>query len=189
MGFRVPGENEYTGKGFGTLAEDWYVCQVTGFQKKEGAEVTNQYNPNGELRIWFTLAPVAIDGDPEAELLGLDGEPVSEEKTLIFFFDPKRLGLKPQVSKNRAFFAAAMGIPVEQPVEFDSLDALCNALVGKEVVAEVGVKTKGNGEKINVIRSTRPLRKRQPRQRAEKAPLVEAAVNILDAEPVGEAEY
>jgi hypothetical protein len=180
MSFRVPGEGEFTGNSsFGVLKEDSYRAQILSYENKEGASVTNEYNPNGELRVWFTLAPIAIDGDDEAEMLNTEDEPISDEKTLLFFFDPKRLGLFPVVAKSRAFFSAAMGIPVEQPVEFDSLKALCDALVGKELVIDVGI----NAKKKNVIKGTRPVRKRVPKRvRAEKPSLVESAAEVFAGE-------
>jgi hypothetical protein len=179
LGFRVPGADEYAGTGFGVLATDSYRCRIESFVVKSGEEVTNQYNPKGEPRVWFTLTPLAIDGDDDAELVDPDGEPVSDEKTLLFFFDPKRLGLKPVVAKSRKFFAAAMGIEVDQPVDFDSLDALCKALVGRELVVTVEAI---NGK--NKITDSRAVKQRVRRQRAP-APMVEAAAAVFD-QPVPE---
>lgn len=175
MPYRVPGPDEFIGNDFGLLAEDEYRVRIASYEMKSGAIVTNQYNPDGSLRIWFTLEPLAIEGDDDAVLVDPDGKEVSEDKTLIFFFDPSRLGLKPVVSKNRKFFAAAMGIPVEQPVSFDSEEDMARTLVGKELVASVIIK---NGK--NNISDTRPIR---TRVRKSRAPLVEEAAAVF-AEPL-----
>jgi hypothetical protein len=189
MGFRVPGEDEYAGSGFGTLAPDRYRCTIESYDIKSGEEVTNQYNPKGDERVWFTLRPTAIDGDEDAELVDPEGEPVSEDKTVLFFFDPKRLGLKPQIAKSREFFAAAMKIEVTQPVDFDSLEALCKALVGREVIANIIINPK-NGK--NAIKGVSPVVQRVRRQRAAaptgEAPLVAAASAIFDEAPPAKAE-
>jgi hypothetical protein len=179
MGFRVPGADEYTGEGYGTLAADQYRVRITQYAIKTGEAVTNQYNPKGEPRVWFTLEPLFIEGDEEAELVDVDGKPVKEGKTLIFFFDPSRLGLQPRVAKSRKFFACAMGIPVEQAVSFDSLEDLAKALVGKELVVDVIVK---NGK--NAIEDSRPVRKRErrPRPAQNDNPLVAAAQETFKEE-------
>jgi hypothetical protein len=187
MGFRVPGPDEFSGDGFGTLAADDYRCRIASYQMKQGAEVTNQYNLKGELRIWFTLEPLHIEGDEEAEMLdAVTNEPVKDDKTLLFFFDPSRLGLKPVVSKNRKFFAAAMGIPVEQPVEFDTVEDLAKALVGKEIVAAVEITASGK----NKIADVRPVRQRQRRARGTEStpatnptnPLAAAAASTFEGD-------
>lgn len=186
MGFRVPAEGEYSGAGFGLLAADRYRCTIESYVYKEGAENVSQYNPKGELTVWFTLRPTAIDGDEDAELVDPDGEPVSEDKTILFFFDPKRLGLKPVIAKSREFFAAAMGIAVDQPVDFDSLDALCKALVGREVVCNVIINPK-NGK--NAIKGTSAVvqRVRRRREQTTEAPLVASASAVFPDAEVKEA--
>jgi len=186
--FRVPGPDDFGGRdSFGVLAAEDYKVKVKSYTVKQGAENVSQYNPKGEPTVWYTLEPLEIDGDPDAELLGTDGQPVSDDKTLLFFFSPYKLGLKPQVSKSRKFFAAAMNVAVETPVEFEDEKALYDALVGKELIVSVGVKNDKN-----VITDSRPVRRRKQRSEtpAPDTNAVAVAAEILGATPLeGEDEF
>ena len=170
---RIPGEDEYQSGGFGTLEGDEYRCRIVSWE--EHLQPLNQYNKDPNRKsIWFFLQPLAYAHDEEAELLDLDtGEPISPDKTLIFFYDPKRVGLIPQIAKSRKFLAAALNVPVEEPIEFESYDDL----VGKEVIASVIVKD-GN----NRIDGVRPIKQRKARpKKAEQVP-AEVAKEVMSAD-------
>lgn len=185
MPFRVPGIDDFAGQSsFGVLAAEDYRVKIKSYIVKSGTENISQYNPKGDPTVWYTLEPLEVDGAPEEELLGTDGQPVSDDKTLLFFFSPYKLGLKPQVSKSRKFFAAAMGIAVETPVEFDSEKELYDALIGKELVVTVGVKNDKN-----IILDSRAVRRRKQRD-AVPVDVVAAATEILGATALeGEDEF
>ena len=177
---RVPGADEYEQNDFGTLESDEYRCRILSWE--EHPQPVNQYNKDPEAKsIWFKLEPVAFAHDEDAELVDKDtGEPISPDKTLIFFYDPKRLGLVPVIAKSRKFLAAALNVPVEEPIEFESYDDL----VGKEVIASVIVK-EGN----NRIDAVRPVKQRKAKAKvAEKAP-VEAAKEVFAGETEEDEEY
>jgi len=174
---RVPGADEYQGggEGFGTLESDEYRVRIVSWEEHEQPLGPYNKDPNAKS-IWFKLEPIAYEHDPESELVDKDsGEPINEEKTLIFFYDPKRLGLVPRIAKSRMFLAAALNTPVEEPIEFDGYDDL----VGKELVANVIVKKDKNGNDQNRIDSVRPVKQRK---RAAKAPLVRAAEETFAAD-------
>jgi hypothetical protein len=139
----------------------------------------DKYNKTEREQIRFLLDFVAIDGDEEAEIVGTDGKPLDPERRVMFFFEPTKMGLKPRVSASRKFLAAALGVPIDQPVEYEEYDDLASDLVGREIIADVTVNERG----YNNIADTRPVRKRKARPRAEKTDLVEAAAQVFpDAE-------
>ena len=174
MAFRAPGENDYSENSeFLPAAEDTYRVRVVKYEIKSGADTANKYNPDGRPRVRFYLNPIEIDGDPEAMMVDTADKELPEDKYIIFFFDPDHLGLKPQVAKSRKFLAAALGVPVEQPVEADSLEEFCDTLIDRELIVDVTV----NG-KYNNVTDSRPLRKKT-RARKQKSNAVEAAEEVF----------
>lgn len=178
MPFRVPGEGEYSGGDFGLLAEDEYRVKILSWEEHDN--VPGPYNKEGTGKtIWFFLQPLAFAMDEEADLVDENGEALNPDKHLIFFYDPQRLGLVPRIARSRKFLAAALNVPVEEPIEFDSYDDL----VGKEVVVSV---VKKNGK--NKIEEVRPVRQRNKRK---PAPMVEAAKAVFagDVKEEEDTEY
>jgi hypothetical protein len=180
-GFRVPGPDEFQGQSdFGTLRADEYRVKVKSYTVKKGADNISQYNPKGDPTVWYTLQPLHIEGADDEPMLDVKGQPINPEKTLLFFFSPYKMGLKPVVSKSRKFFASAMGIEVETPVEFDSEEALYDALVGKELIVTVS-STDGK----NKITDSRMVRRRKQTAQPDA---VAAAVATFDTKPVESSE-
>lgn len=174
MAFRAPGENDYSeNTEFLPAAEDTYRVRVVKYEIKKGAEAASKYNPDGNPRVRFFLNPIEIDGDPEAMMVDTADRELPEDKYIIFFFDPDHLGLKPQVAKSRKFLAAALGVPVEQPVEADSLEEFCDSLIDRELIVDVTV----NGQ-YNNITDSRPIRKKTRARRA-KGDATEAAAEVF----------
>lgn len=173
----VPGADEMKGNGsadFGLMSEDEYRVRILSYKR---VNRVSQYNPDGKETLDFILAPVSFADDEDASLVDENGNDLHPEKHLMFFYDPNRLGVRPQISKSRKFLAAAMNIPADGPI---ALPGGYDELIDKELVAHVGVR---NGR--NYIIDTRPVRKRA-RQRVSDTGndkgLVSAAKNILGAE-------
>ena len=185
--FKAPGADEFTGTQYSPAAEDSYRCLIERYEIREG-EVT-QYNPDGNPRVRFWLTPLEIDGDPEAMMVDIEDKELPEDKQFIFFFDPDHLGTKPRLAKSRKFLANALQIDYEQPVEADSLEAFCETLLNREIVCDVGVKTKGNGDKYNTITDTKKVKIRKARrQRAEKPSMVEEAEKVFNEDDGGDED-
>jgi hypothetical protein len=139
----------------------------------------DKYNKTEREQIRFLLDFVALDGDEEAEIVGTDGKPLDPERRVMFFFEPTKMGLKPQVSASRKFLAAALGVPVDQPVEYEEYEDLADDLVGRELIAIVTVTPSG----YNKITDTFAARRKKARPRAEREDLVTAAAEVFpDAE-------
>lgn len=177
MPFRAPGADEYGESQFKPAAEDSYRVLIDSYKiLTYGTDIpVGNWNKEGETQVRFFLTPQEIDGDPEAELLDVEENPLAEGKYFVFFFDPQRLGVKPRLARSRKFLASALGVPVDQPVEYDSLQEMCEDMVGREVVVDVTV----NGQN-NKVEDVRPVRRR--RQRQEKGDLTEVAAKVFDEE-------
>ena len=173
--FRAPGEDEFTESQFLPAAADTYRVAIEKYEIKSGADTTNKYNPKGNPRVRFYLSPVEIDGDSEALMVDTADEELPEDKFFIFFFDPDHLGLKPVVSKSRKFLSAALGVPVEQPVEAPTLEAFCDTLIGRELICDVTI----NGQ-YNNIADSRPIRKKTRQRKVKEETLVEAAATVFN---------
>jgi len=180
MGFRAPGDGEYTGTKFTPAAADSYRARIDEYEIKEGPEVANKYNPDGNPRIRFFLTPLEIDGDSDAELVDINDAPLPEDKRFIFFFDPDHLGTKPRIAKSRKFMASALNVPNDQAIEYESLEEFAEDMLERELVVDVEVK----GDYNNIV-DTRPVRKRA-RKRAERPSLVDEAEKVFNEEE-GEA--
>jgi len=185
--FKAPGADEFQGTAFLPAAEDTYRCVIDRYEIKEGAASASQYNPDGNPRVWFYLTPVAIEGDDEAIMVDIEDNELPEDKQFIFFFDPDHLGTKPRLAKSRKFLANALRISTDQPVEAESLESFCENLLNREIVCEVVIKTKANGDKINNITDTRQVKERKARRkRAEKESLVETAEKVFNEDDEGD---
>lgn len=165
----VPGSDEYTGSNtdFGVLTEDEYRVRIESYKR---VNRVSQYNPEGKETLDFVLKPVAYADDEETPLSDENGNSISPDKHILFFYDPNRLGVRPMISKSRKFLAAAMGIPADGPI---ALPGGYDELIGKELIAAVGIR---NGR--NYIADTRPIRKRGRTRTAEAQP---TKSNMVDA--------
>lgn len=148
----VPSADESTGSSgadYGLLSEDEYRVRVESYKR---VNRVSQYNPDGNETIDFILKPIGFADDEEASLVDQDGNDVNPDKHVLFFYDPQRLGVRPQVSKSRKFLGAALNIAADGPI---SLPGGYDELIGKEMVAHIGIR---NGR--NYVIETRPIRKR-----------------------------
>lgn len=173
--FRAPGEDEFDENAFKPAAEDTYKVRVDRYEIKSGKDTVNQWNKDGNPRVRFFLDPIEIDGDPEALMVDTADEELAPEKFFMFFFDPDHLGLKPVVAKSRKFLAAALGVPVEQPVEAESLEAFCDSLVNRELIVDITI----NGQ-YNNVSDSRPIRRKTRQRRDAKSDLKEEAEAIFN---------
>lgn len=171
--FRAGGEDEFPDRI--PAQADTYRVKIDDYQMAK--TTPGKYEKGGRDQIRFLLELLHIEGDEEAELLDTKDQPIDENFRVMFFFDPERMGLKPRVARSRAFLAAALGVPVEQPVEYEDYEDLAEDLVGRELIVDLTV----NGQ-YNNVDGCKPVRKRV-RKRAEKGDLTEVAAKVFTEEP------
>jgi hypothetical protein len=154
-GINLAAADEEVSTSYGLLDDDDYRVRIDSIM-----EVTrdNQYakrDENGKALPTFDiiLKPLGFADAEDTELVDDEGQPVNPEKHLIFFFDPHRLGTRPQVSRSRKFLAAALGVA---PTDKINLPGGIQELIGKELIVSV---TKDNGK--NKVVESRPIRRRQ----------------------------
>ena len=170
----MPSQEELAKRGgdFKLLPEDEYVLEV-----KEISINKDQRNPyNDEVRDTLTVKTKPIkfaDGSP---LVDIDGEDVPDDKLIFDFIDPTKVGMKPQPSKARKFFTAALGLPIGSGFDLDDYDDL----LGKRLIGTVIVKD-ASGDKAaqNKVTGYRAIPKR---------PVRRAAVEETDEAETEEAE-
>lgn len=185
--FRAPGQGEFTGTQFRPAAEDSYLCSIDRYKIIEN--VVTQYNKEGNPRVQFFLTPLAIADDEDALMVDDEDNELPEDKQFIFFFDPDHLGFEPRLAKSRKFLASALQIPVDQPLEAESLEDFCESLLGKEIICDVIIKQSAKGP-INNITDTRQVKQRKARRaRVEKESLVEEAEKVFDESDGNEDDF
>lgn len=163
-GFNVLSAEEYDQpkKDFPVLPENEYRVRIDSYSLFTPSK-PSPFNPEMKPSYMIFLTPVEIEGDPDEELVDTEGNPVDPEKRVVFFFDPERMGLKPVVSKNRKFLAAALGQPISQGFSAPSPEAALDSVIGNELIVYVGVK---NGK--NNVMEVRPVKKASTRARAKQ---------------------
>lgn len=158
----MPSAEELAQRGgeFKNLPEDEYVLEV-----KEITVNADQKNPyNGEVRDTLTvkLRPIKFaDGTP---LVDVDGDDVPDDKLIWDFIDPTKVGMRPQPSKARKFFTAALGLDIKSGFEVDDYDDLVGArLIGTVIIREAS----GDKPEQNKVTAYRAIPKRPARRAVE----------------------
>lgn len=178
IGLNVLSKEEYEAQGnsdFSTYPEEEYILRYDGYKWFQPT-VANQYNPEmkGSFMLFFT--PTAIVDDEEAEIVDVDGQTPKEGSTIVFFFDPLKMGLSPVPAKSRQFLNAVLyqrlgeKMTEEQREQFPDAEALLEGTKGREVIGNVEVK-KGR----NNIVSFRSAKKKSARSRTAAPSVVAAA--------------
>jgi hypothetical protein len=146
------------------LPSDEYVVRISEYEEK--LNEPDQYNP-GQTRdvIVFKMTPLSFaDG---SELEDTEGDPVVD-KLLFAFIEPKRTGYSATgPSKARKFFSAAMGQMPDAELAIDSWDDL----LGKTLIAAVGMSKDGKNNRVNDYRPVKVQRARKGATAKPAAPV------------------
>jgi hypothetical protein len=184
LGYSIPSEQDYTEQGgggsdFKLLPADDYIVEV-----KQVTEQPNKVDifadkdkPRTFLGLELRLKPVSFsNGD---DIVDEDGGEPTGDPLFFDWLDTGRVGLKPQPSKARKFFAAATGVPVEDRIDINDFQDL----VGKRLIAVVITKPNAKGERKNRVSDYRPIRNRGRRAAAaQAAPAPAAATEVVAAD-------
>lgn len=134
-GYYAPSEEELASQGgdFTTVPEDEYLVKIRAITVKN---MENRYPSKGDdgpthdmLQVNFDVLSFA-NGD---DLVDEDDNPVTESVQANALLNPKKVGMVPQPSKTRKFFAAALGQKIGDPIAIDDWDDL----VGKQLYASL----------------------------------------------------
>jgi len=194
LGVSIPSEAEYaeqrTVSDFSLFPADDYILEVTEvniqygkidiFDKPKAGEPQRTYDG---LEVRFRPISFA-NGD---EIVDEDGNDIPENRNPLFFdwFDPERVGLKPQPAKARKFFAFATGVELEDRIDIEDF----SELVGKRLIGVVIIKANAQGIRRNKVADYRPIRKRRRAAGSEAAdPAVSAAAKVAPVTPAAKAE-
>ncbi len=168
MGVSIPSEQEYAEQGGGDFPDrklfpaDDYIFEVSQITEQPG-KVDIFYKPSKpgdpETRTYtgleLRLRPVTFaNGD---ELQDEDGDDAQEGALLFDWLDPSKVGLKPQPSKARKFFAATLGLEIEDRIDIEQW----SELIGKRIIGTVIIKANAVGKRNNRVVSYRKVRTRR----------------------------
>lgn len=188
MGIVLPSADEYAanntgGSDFTLLPPDDYIVEVKEIViQKDQIDI---YSKEGRKRDTLQVRCRVISFANGDTLVDENGDDVNDERLFFAFVDPTRVGLVPQPAFARKFFAAALGMQVEDRIELEDYDDL----IGKRMIAVAIIKPNQKGVKKNKVVDFRPIRRR-PARKAEVAadPKVEAAAKLSDADVVAKAK-
>jgi len=184
LGISVPSASEYAEQrsgDFSLFPADDYILEVKSVTiQKDKVDIFSKENRVYDgLEVRFRPISFA-NGD---ELQDEDGNEIHPNREPLFFdwFDPERVGLKPQPAKARKFFAFATGVELEDRIDIDDFQQL----VGKRLIGSVIIKTAANGTRRNKVSDYRPIRTRRTRAAATapvapEAKLAPAAAPAID---------
>lgn len=157
MGVKIASKEELASQSGRPLPEDRYVGEVT---KIEPVTSPNpfQKGPDGEPveRTQLKVTWALLSFEDGSELVNEDGDPV-EERSVNRFIDPNRTGFMKngKAAIARKFFAASLGVDVEDDMEIDSYDDLLGAKMG----LQLGIQKTENG-RFNRVEDIFPLKKK-----------------------------
>lgn len=181
MGVSIPSETEYAeqrdaGSDFSLFPADDYIIEVQSvteqpnkvdiFDKPAAGQPQRTYTG---LEVRFRIVSFA-NGD---EIVDENGADIPAARNPLFFdwFDPARVGLKPQPAKARKFFAFSMGKELEDRIDIENW----SDMVGKRLIGVVIVKANAAGVRRNKITDYRPIRVRRRAAAATAAPAPDLA--------------
>lgn len=177
-GWYAPSEDDLSkDTDYPVLAEDEYLATVLGVEIKK--DVVNRFPTKGDDGPTHDMLVVKMEttsfanGDP---LVDEEGEDLDQPVRFQAMLNPKKVGMIPQPSKTRKFFAAALGQPVGQEIKIGDW----SELVGKTLI----VSLKPNNGYNNPF-DFRAVRKSRSRGTTPKGPvsgddLVAKAREIFD---------
>lgn len=167
MGVSIPSEAEYAannsgGGDFSLFPADDYILEVESVTiQKDKVDIFDKPKPGEAQRTYDGLEvrfrPISFaNGD---ELVDEDGNDIPANRNPLFFdwFDPERVGLKPQPAKARKFFAYSTGVELEDRIDIEDFADL----VGKRLIGVVVIKTNAAGVRRNKVTDYRPIRRRR----------------------------
>jgi uncharacterized protein YnzC (UPF0291/DUF896 family) len=191
LGIVLPSADEYAANNTGgtgdftLLPPDDYLVEVKEIIiQKDQVDIYSKETPQ-RVRDTLQVRCKVISFANGDTLLDENGDDVTDERLLFAFVDPTRVGLIPQPSFARKFFAACLGIDMNERIEFDSY----NDLLGKRLIAVTIIKPNGKGVKKNKVIDFRPIRRRPQRKSAEaQDPKADAAAKLADVDLTAKAK-
>jgi len=156
-GYRMPSKDKLAENSeWKLLPEDDFLVEIVDFEKKRQV---NPYEPEKGERDTLLVRMNVISFADKSPVVYDDGtEPEEgEDVRLVGFIDPARVGLVPQPSIARKFFAAATNTPIEDDIEVESLDDL----KGVRLIATTQHRKSQAGQTRDRVVNYRPVPKRR----------------------------
>jgi hypothetical protein len=146
---------------FALLPDDEYLATVTGYEFLENAP-----NPFGDPRDQYKFKLKLESFADGAALEDVKGEPIKGDYVLNAFIDHNRIGMIPQPSKARKFFAALLRQPIGDRI---SIEDFPDELVGKQLFVATATKPGKDGGEFTRVADYRPIKIERKRSRNNEA--------------------
>lgn len=175
MSFRAGSAEELAASSNVTrLPDDEYLAEVVAmeFLPKESQQPT-QYGPPQDQYIAHLRMISFADG---SDLENTDGETISDEYVLKTFINHNKMGMIPQPSKARKFFAALLKQPIANSIEIADFP---DGLVGKQLYVSTMNKPNSKGDIWTRAQDFRPIKI----ERARRGSSAEEATEASEAAP------
>jgi hypothetical protein len=168
------------GGDFGLLREDSYIFEIVRMENKGKVPAwgSTPDDPKMETDIRLFAKPLSYEGDTETPIADdRTGEEINPDKTVQIFFKPDHIGFfGGQPSKNRRLLAAALGVGINEEINYEYED-----LIGGKFIGSIIHKQKGNNVYDN-IDEIRPLRVQSERPRPKPRTPVEVARDTFETQ-------
>lgn len=180
-GFYIPSEEDMKNQGgdYITLAEDEYIARIDSIEiAKDQVNKFPTPGDNEPLHDMILVKMSALSFANGDDLVDKDDRDVEGGKVPFrAYLNPKKVGMIPQPSKTRKFFAAALGQPVSEAID---LAEGYDSLVGKTLI--VSLKPNGSFNNPTDFRAQRKSRTRgtTPKGPVDGVDLVARAKEIFD---------
>lgn len=156
--FNMPSADELAARAGAPLPEDEYLAEVSEITIDKDNVSPYTGEKRDQLKVKFNILSFA-DG---TELVDVDGNPLNAY-TLTAFIDPTRVGMKPQPSRARKFFTAAMGLPLSSAISISGPEEL----IGKRLVIGTVNKPSKDNPTVKYTRANdyKGIKKERPARR------------------------
>lgn len=177
MGLNIPSAAEYAenkGSDFSLFPSDDYIVEIKEIiVQKDKPDIYNPGKFYDELQVRMRVVSFA-NGDP---LVDENGDDMPDDRLFFAFVNPARVGLLPVPAYARKFFAAALGVSIEDRIEIEDFADL----IGKRLIVVVIIKPNQKGVRKNKVVDFRPIRRRPTRKVEAADPKAEAAAKLSEA--------
>lgn len=165
-GWSAPSEDELASGAnleYDVLPEDEYIAKVKSIETL--TDQPNKYPSKGDSGPTHDMLVVKFDALTFANgdaLVDEDDNPIEGPVPFQTWLNPKKVGMVPQPSKTRKFFAAVLGQALSDKINISDF----NDLVGKQLIVSI----KPNGTYNNAV-DFRPIRRSRGRATTPKGPV------------------
>ena len=187
MGWSAPSEEDLAnGQDFDVLPEDEYIAKIRSIEVAK--DQPNKFPSKGDMGPTHDMLVVKMDAISFAngdDLVDENDEPVEGPVPFQTWLNPKKVGMVPQPSKTRKFFAAALGQALSDSIAVADF----NDLVGKQLIVSLKPnKGYNNAQDFRSITRSRRARATTPKGPVEGDELASRITAVTNEDAAGNTD-